>query len=207
MQHHLSPTQPIAPSNARISKREVFYISNLLSLTRIGLIPFIFYSIIQYRQLTTLVLGSLAILSDALDGYFARRLNQHSDLGKVLDPMADKAAIGAVIFALILSDKAFPLWAFGIVIVRDLLIVLGSIVLFHRTQIIPQSDRWGKCTTFFLSIALLLYALEPQGSVSPALPFYVLCVGLVFAFISSWSYSRRLFRLLQQNKPPQRKAE
>jgi len=204
MKRH-SPTPLIDTSDARISVRDVFYVSNLLSLARMGLIPFIFLSIIHHHRLLTLVLGSLAVVSDALDGYFARRLNQHSNLGKVLDPIADKGAIGAVILALIVSKRDFPLWAFGIVIARDVLIVIAGIILFRQTRIIARSDLWGKCTTFFLSIALLLYVLELQSPLPPPLPFYILCIGLVFALISSWSYSRRLVRMLQQSEPPHKK--
>ena len=101
----------------------------------------------------------MAILTDMLDGYFARRLNQRTNLGKILDPIADKAIIGAVIVALILSNSSFPRWAFVLVIIRDVLIVVANIFLFHRTQIIARSDVWGKCTTFFLATALTLYAL------------------------------------------------
>ena len=146
------------------------------------------------------------ILSDALDGYFARRLNQHTNLGKILDPIADKAAIGAVILALILFGRDFPLWAFGIVIIRDILIVFANIVLFRRTQIIARSDRWGKSTTFFLSTALILYVLEDQIAIPSSLPLYILCVSLVFSLVSIWRYSRRLFHILQQNEPHQKKS-
>ena len=120
-----------------------------------------------------------------LDGYFARRLNQRTNLGKILDPIADKAIISAVIIALILSHSSFPRWAFVIVIIRDVLIVVANIFLFHRTQTIGRSDKWGKCTTFFLATALVLYVLADSGLILPFDPFYVLCVGLVFAVIAA----------------------
>ena len=85
----------------------------------------------------TLVVGGLAIVSDLLDGYIARRLNQQSDLGKILDPIADKLVIGVVILALILSNPKFPLWAFAIVIIRDCLIVTGNIIVFS-----PQENHY-----------------------------------------------------------------
>lgn len=206
MQRNLAPNRPTQTSDSLISVRDFFYISNLLSMMRIGLIPLIFYSIIYRYQLATLAIGGLIILSDALDGYFARRLNQHTNLGKILDPIADKAAIGAVILALILFGRDFPLWAFGIVIIRDILIVFANIVLFRRTQIIARSDRWGKSTTFFLSTALILYVLEDQIAILSSLPLYILCVSLVFSLVSIWRYSRRLFHILQQNEPHQKKS-
>lgn len=188
-------------SDSLVMVRDFFYISNLLSMVRIGLIPFMFFSIIGRHHFAALVIGGLAILSDASDGYLARRLNQHTNLGKILDPIADKAAIESVILALILSSRDFPLWAFGIVVIRDIFIVFANIVLFRQTRIIARSGQWGKCTTFFLSISLMLYILNRQVPILSSLPFYILCVGLMFSMISIWSYSRKLSRILQQSKP------
>lgn len=74
--------------------------------------------------------GGAALISDMLDGFFARRLDQKSELGKVLDPIADKLTITLVSFALILSrepefEANFPVWAFIIMIVRDFFCAFG----------------------------------------------------------------------------------
>ena len=206
MQRQLASNRPPQTSDSLIAVRNFFYVSNLLSIIRLGLTPFIFHSIIRRSHLAALVIGGLAILTDMLDGYFARRLNQRTNLGKILDPIADKAIIGAVIVALILSNSSFPRWAFGIVIVRDVLIVIANIFLFHRTQTIARSNVWGKCTTFFLATALVLYVLADSELIPPFTPFYVLCVGLVFALISISNYSWQLLRLLQQNRTQAKKA-
>jgi CDP-diacylglycerol--glycerol-3-phosphate 3-phosphatidyltransferase len=206
MQRQFASNRSPQTSDSRIAVRNFFYVSNLLSIIRLGLTPLIFHSIIHGYHLAALAIGGLAILTDALDGYFARRLNQQTNLGKILDPIADKAIISAVIIALILSNPGFPRWAFGIVIIRDVLIVTANIVLFHRVRAIARSDWWGKCTTFFLSTALVLYVLADSESISLFSPFYVLCVGLMFSLISALNYSRQLFRLLQQNKPRHKKA-
>ena len=211
MQRQLASNHSPQTSGPLIAVRNFFYVSNLLSIIRLGLTPFIFHSIIRRSHLVTLVIGGLAILTDLLDGYFARRLNQRTNLGKILDPIADKTVISAVIIAFILSNSSFPRWAFIIVIIRDALIVIANIFLFHRTQIIARSDGWGKCTTFFLATALFLYGLVDNvlvGSESiPAfVPFYVLCIGLVFALISVSNYSWQLLRLLQQDKTHPKKA-
>lgn len=201
MQRLLSSNDAIDTSTVRIHARDFFYVSNILSLARIGLIPLIVYSIIRDLHLMTLVVGGLAILSDLLDGYFARRLNQQSDLGKILDPIADKLVIGVVILALILSNPKFPLWAFIIVIIRDCLIVIGNIIVFRRKRIITRSNRWGKCTSFVLSTALMLYVFNDYFPES--IPFYVLNIGLVLALISAWSYGKRWLHLMQLSNLPQ----
>lgn len=201
MQRLLSSNDPIDTSTVRIHARDLFYVSNILSLARIGLIPLIVYSIIRHHHLMTLVIGGLAILSDLLDGYVARRLNQQSDLGKILDPIADKLVIGVVILALILSNPKFPLWAFIIVIIRDCLIVIGNIIVFRRRRIITRSNRWGKCTSFVLSTALMLYVFNEYFP--DTIPFYVLNIGLVLALISAWSYGKRWLHLMQLSNSTQ----
>ena len=211
MQRPLASDRPPQTSGSLIAVRNFFYVSNLLSIIRLGLTPFLFHTIIRRFHVEALVIGGLAILTDMLDGYFARRLSQRTNLGKILDPIADKTIISAVIIALILSNSSFPRWAFVIVIIRDVLIVIANIFLFHRTQIIGKSDGWGKCTTFFLATALVLYALAGSvlvGSelIPPFIPFYVLCIGLAFALISAFNYSWQLLRLLQQDKTDPKKA-
>ena len=211
MQRQLASDRSPQTSSSLIAVRNFFYVSNLLSIIRLGLTPFLFHTIIRRSHVAALVIGGLAILTDMLDGYFARRLNQRTNLGKILDPLADKAIISAVIIALILSNSSFPRWAFAVVIIRDVLIVIANIFLFHRTQIVARSNVWGKCTTFFLAIALVLYTLPDNvlagsGSILLAIPFYVLCIGLAFALISVSNYSWQLLRLLQQNRAQPKKA-
>ena len=186
----------------RIVRRDFVYINNLLSLTRLVLAPFVFLSIVHYERAITLALGGLAVLSDLLDGYAARRLKLPSELGKILDPVADKLVIGAALCGLVYSKHYdFPLWVLGLIIIKDILIVIGSIYLAYHIRRVTRSDRWGKCATVFLSIALILYVLDLTEKIS----FYVLGVGIAFIIISSWSYSRRLIRLLQADNPRQRK--
>ncbi len=145
-----------------------------------------------------MICGGIAVITDVLDGFFARRLGQHSELGYILDPVADKLAISAGIFALVLSKSTFPLWAFFCIATRDILIVLGNAVLAYKAKMITRSNLWGKCTSFFLSIAVMFYLLRP---ILPRLPdnieFYSLCLALVFVGISTVSYARHMFRVLE----------
>lgn len=211
MQRQLTSNCSPQTSGVLVVVRNFFYVSNLLSIIRLGLTPFIFHAIIRRSHLAALVIGGLAILTDMLDGYLARRLNQRTNLGKILDPIADKTIISAVIIALILSNSSFPLWAFVVVIIRDVLIVIANIFLFHRMQTVGRSDRWGKCTTFFLATALVCYGLvdnvlEGSGFIPPLVPFSTLCIGLMFALISVSNYGWQLWRLLQQHRAQPKKA-
>ena len=191
--HQFTETRAI-----RISRRDFFYVSNLLSTFRLLLTPFLFYFIYRSQWKFASACGAVAVLSDVLDGFFARRFNQHTELGYILDPVADKLAIGAALFALVLSSTNFPNWAFVVIVVRDVAIVLGNGVLAYKAKMITRSNLWGKCTSFALSIALMFYLLRP---ILPQLPakveFYSLCVALVFVVISTVSYARHMFRELK----------
>ena len=191
--HQFTETQSI-----RITRRDFFYISNILSAARLVTVPFIFFTIYSEQWVFAMVCGGVAVITDVLDGFFARRFEQHSELGYILDPVADKLAISAGIFALVLSKSTFPFWAFLVIVTRDVLIVLGNAVLAYKAKMITRSNLWGKCTSFLLSVAVMFYLLRP---IVPHLPeyieFYSLCLALVFVGISTVSYARHMFHVLE----------
>ena len=197
--HQFTETQSI-----QITRRHFFYVSNILSVFRLGTVPFIFYFIYRAQWIFAIVCGGVAVVTDLLDGFFARRLKQHSELGYILDPVADKLAISAGIFALVLSESEFPHWAFATIVTRDVLIVLGNAVLAYKAKMITRSNLWGKCTSFFLSIAVMFYLLRP---IMPGLPdnieFYSLCLALVFVGVSTLSYAHHMFRVLEETQSNQ----
>ena len=191
--HQFTETQSI-----QISRRDFFYISNILSTFRILTVPFIFFLIYHARWRLAITCGAVAVISDLLDGFFARRFNQHTELGYILDPVADKLALTAGVFALVLSKTPFPVWAFTVIVVRDVSIVLGNIVLAYKAKMITRSNLWGKATSFSLAITLMFYLLRPILQQLPdGIEFYSLCLALVFVVISTVSYARHMFRVLE----------
>ncbi|NIW78538.1 MAG: hypothetical protein GWN16_03350, partial [Calditrichae bacterium] len=73
---------------------KVFTISNLLSLLRLVGSFYLYYVIVQKNWQMSILLSAIMIITDYADGYFARKLNQISEMGKILDPLADKVCIG-----------------------------------------------------------------------------------------------------------------
>ncbi|MCG9128066.1 CDP-alcohol phosphatidyltransferase family protein [Candidatus Poribacteria bacterium] len=188
--------------------KDFLYISNLLSLFRLLIVPILFWYIYQKNYQLAVVVGTIAIITDLLDGFFARILNQHSELGIILDPIADKCAIGAGIIALAVSTTTIPIWALLTVIFRDLAIVLGNVYLAYRAKMITRSNWWGKCTSFSLAIALILYLIRSTEFPLPEqIEFYCLCVALAFVGISFVSYSRHMLRLLKTETVRQKTAQ
>ena len=191
--HQFTETQSI-----QIAPRDFFYISNILSASRLLTVPFIFYFIYREQWISAIICGAIAVITDLLDGFFARRLEQHTELGLILDPVADKLALTAAVFALVLSKSTFPVWAFFVIIIRDVSIVIGNGILAYKAKMITRSNLWGKCTSFFLSIVIMLYLFRP---ITPRLPedieFYSLCLALVFVVISTVSYARHMLHVLK----------
>lgn len=192
--HQFTETQSI-----QIAPRDFFYISNILSASRFIAVPFIFYFIFREQWIYAIVSGAIAVITDLLDGFFARRLEQETELGYILDPVADKLALSAAVFALVLSKSSFPNWAFFVIVIRDVSIVFGNGILAYKAKMITRSNLWGKCTSFFLSIVILLYLFrELRTQLLPKdAEFYSLCLALVFVVISTVSYARHMFRVLK----------
>jgi cardiolipin synthase len=97
------------------------------------------------------------VATDWVDGYIARHTGQVSNLGKLLDPVADRLAITAALVAMVARD-AFPLWAALLVIVRDGLILIAGVVLLAAYKV-RLDVRWiGKAATFALMVGIPLIA-------------------------------------------------
>jgi cardiolipin synthase len=125
-------------------------IPNLLSLIRILLIPvFVVLLLNEGTEMAGLLLLGAVVSTDWVDGYIARHTGQVSNLGKVLDPVADRLAIAAALVALVVRD-AVPLWAALLVLVRDALVLVAGAVVLVRYRV-RLDVRWiGKVATFDL---------------------------------------------------------
>ena len=136
-------------------------LANRITMGRIILIPFFIAAIIYSRRDLALILFFLAIASDALDGYIARTQNQKTRLGTFLDPLADKmllvsAFICLSIFKTVPQELRFPPYVPIIIISRDALIVLGSIIIYVLAGDINIRPSWsGKVTTFFQMLTIV----------------------------------------------------
>lgn len=141
-------------------KRDIFKIPNILSIVRILLIP-VFLYLFLYRGKLILSFAVLvcSFMTDVLDGIIARKYNQITELGKILDPLADKATQIAILFSL-WWEEYVALYVFLIILIKELLMGIGAIYLkkFIKSNIIP-SNKWGKTATgcFYVSVALLMF--------------------------------------------------
>uniref|UniRef100_A0A7C4GHF5 CDP-alcohol phosphatidyltransferase family protein n=1 Tax=candidate division WOR-3 bacterium TaxID=2052148 RepID=A0A7C4GHF5_UNCW3 len=135
---------------------------NLLSLSRLLLLPIILLLLVQRHPIPALVLMAVSWITDALDGWLARRLHLVSDLGRVLDHVVDKVWVGSVLVCLV-AIADLPLYLAAAVIGRDILILAGSAVLMRRHGSSVSSDIVGKVTGFTFALLVAFYTLSiPQ---------------------------------------------
>lgn len=158
--------------------------ANYITIGRLFLLPFIVYFLIQGRTTLSFVLMAIMLFSDVLDGYLARTLHQESELGRVLDPVCDKLSL-MVIIVTMLAINAMPWWAAVVIILRDILILLGSYVLWRRRMVILGSNILGKVTGFAFGamILALMIKLRRLGWIL----LYV-CIALMLATFISYMH-------------------
>ncbi len=165
-------------------KGKVFTLSNLLSFLRL-LGAFYLYRVTVQRQLwLTLTVTLILVISDYADGYFARKLKQVSEMGKVLDPLADKFCVALGIIALY-QHYGLPLWITALIIGRDVLIILGSLLLLTRLPHVTPSAMPGKIAVVILSLLFLSYILE-IGALQT--PLQILTLVMLAASAAHYAY-------------------
>jgi len=188
-------------------------LANKITFIRIGLIP-IFIGALMYYQAgvrdgateevfrwVAVMTFLLAALSDALDGFIARRFDQYSHLGSILDPLADKGLVLSALISLSWMDVPglfrIPIWFLILVLTRDVVLIVGYCILHLSGQQVKISAHGlGKTATFLMMTALSAILLKLPMDWCQA---FVILSG-VFTLLSIVVYLRRgveLFSLVQ----------
>jgi CDP-diacylglycerol--glycerol-3-phosphate 3-phosphatidyltransferase len=182
----------------------VWTLSNFLSFCRVLLVVPVWLLISSGDQVSRNLAAALillAALTDFLDGYFARRFREVSDLGKILDPVADKIGIGIVALLLVLRGM-LPVWVVVTIISRDLLILAGGLYLAKKMAVVPQSNRVGKWTAGAVALAVFA-SLFDYPVVEGVMP-WLLAAGGILLTVSFTLYAGRFleaFRAAPKHRP------
>lgn len=168
-------------------------IPNALTFSRLLFIPIFLYALFardfEARWLAPLAFG-LAALTDCFDGYFARKLNQETEFGKLADPTVDRIFVTVAAVAVYLKFQAFiPIWLVFVIVGRDVLMSLGWMAL-SRYGVKLRVSMLGKTATGFLMSAffILLADVELDMSLIRSLGLLALYVGAVLSVISGYIY-------------------
>lgn len=158
-------------------QNRIFTIPNILSFMRLCLIPlFIWLYCVEQKFILTAYILILSGITDVVDGFIARHFHMTSDLGKILDPIADKLTQAAMLFCLLTS---FPLMLapLALMVLKELYMGITGLMVIKKTGHV-YSSRWhGKAATCLLYAMMLLHVLwhdipAPLQCLHSALPYH-----------------------------------
>ena len=170
---------------------------NTLSLFRLCLVPvfvLLYFSGMEDARIYAVLVYILATFTDFLDGYFARRYNLITNLGKVLDPLGDKLLTFAVLLCITI-DGIIPEFIVVLFFIKELTMGLGGLYIHKRIKTeIPPSNMLGKSATvifFVICVILMIF-----GDAIPALAAALMVLGaLLISFAAFISYIITFYRL------------
>ena len=178
-----------------VNDRRLLTPPNVLSLLRLALLPPTLLMLARQDSwgnapaLAALVLG---MGSDALDGLLARRRGWVSDVGRMLDPLADKVYLGGVLIYLAL-ERGLPVWLVAVVLARDAALMAATALLVRRHRVAFSANRWGKTATVLLTAVAFAYVLR-LDALKPwllALAGAAVAVSVIGYGLSARAYLRR----------------
>jgi len=141
------------------------------------------------------IVFAVAMATDQVDGWLARRRGSSSVLGSVLDPVADKVLVMAML-VMVLAAGAFPGWMVALIVVREFLISGLRLAAIERGVVIPARDL-GKLKTWAQALAAGIGGLAAAGAWSTDVAWWALLVALVLTWVSGLDYARAAPALLR----------
>jgi CDP-diacylglycerol--glycerol-3-phosphate 3-phosphatidyltransferase len=173
---------------------DIFKIPNLITLGRLLLLIPTAYFLSKpgvNNQVYALACLTVAAISDYLDGFFARLLNQRTRLGLLLDPLSDKILAGTLVILLIIY-RDFPLWLAAVIVGRDLLILIGGLAVKSKITDVPSSNLSGKYSFATTAVLLCSYIIEFDFGI-----WLFTIITVAFIILSLIMYGRTLVKVMQ----------
>lgn len=182
--------------------KKVITIPNVISIIRIILIPFIavmyFNTNIENNYVYTLILLIVSGLSDIVDGFIARHFNLVSDIGKVLDPVADKLTQAVVLFCLSIQNQ-YIIPMFCVLFIKELLTLFAATYLLKNGTKPISAKWWGKLSTVTIYTTIFYSIAADYFTFLPKLVLYILMVASIVCMLISMIGYMNLF-LKHENK-------
>lgn len=207
----------------------VWTIPNLLSFIRIILVPIFAVLFLQDKLLWAVVVLAISGLSDLFDGKIARRFNQISELGKMLDPIADKLTQGTIAVLLFITfyrveNRTLHLfaWVFLLFIIKELVMLIGGALMIGFGIHPGAAEIYGKAATMaFYLVMLLIMAFGPEvgafsnrpGAIAniftlpDAVMMVLVVISVIMTFVAFFSYMPETSRQVKERFSPEGKAK
>lgn len=178
-------------------RQEAFSIPNLLSYFRLLLIPLFIQLYIRGDFTEALITLAASGLSDIIDGRIARKYNMVTDLGKVLDPVADKLTQCAMMICVATRYPAMW-WLLGIHVVKELIMIVAGYYVLKKTDTVNSAIWCGKLCTGVIYAVMMSHVILPDIPQSVSAASAAVCAGLIV--LSLVVYTARYVRLLGGKK-------
>lgn len=179
---------------------KIFTVANILTFCRIVLIAPFLYFFITERYIEATAILTASGLSDCFDGLLARKLNQVSDLGKLLDPVADKLTLVAVAVCIcIMFPIVIPLMI--ILALKDLLMLCGGLYMIKKGIKPPAAKWYGKVGTivFYFSVCLIVFLkafYQIESDILTIVLMSLTAITMIFALVK---YFQLFLKLKKEN--------
>lgn len=171
------------------------HVPNILSVCRILLIPIIVILTLNNYYILALIIFTISGLTDIIDGYIARNFDAISNVGKLLDPLADKLTQISMIASLVFADVIHP-WILTVLLAKELVMIAGSAFLYGK-NVIVYSRWYGKLATVLLYLAIVNSLLGKEFNVTSELYLTIstalYAVALFVTIFALLMYCRQLY--------------
>lgn len=184
-------------AQTNLSRNKIFTVPNILSFCRLAMIPLIVYCYIWLENsLLTAGLLLLSGITDVADGIIARTFNMVSELGKALDPIADKLT-QAVVLVCFISKFPYVLAAVVVFAVKEILNGLGNLRLMRSTGKVHGALWHGKISTALLYIVMFIHLV--WYTIPPTLSYILISLCIAVMLLSSVLYTIRNIKSRKEN--------
>jgi cardiolipin synthase len=193
----------MAPSESPVPSDRILTIPNILSFLRLALVPVFLLFLIDGQDIAALIVLAVSGFTDFLDGFIARRFDQVTRLGQLLDPAADRLYILAAVLGLVMREL-IPLWFVVVILARDVLLLVVAVVLAGAGHGALPVNMVGKAATACLFIGLpvlMLSAAVPSiSSATQPLGTVVSVAGAILYWGAGLVYLRDTVRIRKQSR-------
>lgn len=154
---------------------------NIITSFRFFLAVLFFYSFLNWSVYASITIFAASGISDMMDGYLARKYDMVTDVGKVLDPLADKIMTMCVVAALYLKEIV-PMWFLVFIFIKEIAMIIGAFYLYTRKEkVVVYANKYGKAATIAFYVCIISILLFPQHVKVFAA---ILIISLIVAFLS-----------------------
>lgn len=172
-------------------------IPNILTIFRLLLVPVMLYYLFTDNIKVALIIYVLASATDVIDGFVARKFDMITNLGKILDPLADKLLQFAALIGLWYS-KIIPLWILIVFFCKEILMGVGCFKLMLKDNVIVQAKWFGKLATCTFFLAIIVSMLSRYYEALVRYPVALMVIALMMTVFSLIMYLRNYLKVVKQ---------